>query len=205
MSIKSNSPNSLDDVLRHLRTFIDLSFQEDEVSMKDWISSTIKGIVTKCWEKKGCLEKNCPAYEHDCGRCWLIAGTMCGGGVQGVFAKKYTTCSECEVFKEAVFKDPATELQEHILILIHSLRVKQQELKEALDEVKTLSGLLPICSSCKKIRDDHGYWKQIDAYLTSHSDLLFSHGICPDCIKELYPEVYEEHFKEGSDNGNSKE
>ena len=61
------------------------------------------------------------------------------------------------------------------------------ELQQALSEVKTLSGLLPICSSCKKIRDDKGYWNQIESYITSHSDALFSHGICPECAKNLYP------------------
>lgn len=61
------------------------------------------------------------------------------------------------------------------------------ELKDALDKVKTLSGLLPICSSCKKIRDDKGYWNQIENYIRSHSNAIFSHGICPDCARKLYP------------------
>lgn len=62
------------------------------------------------------------------------------------------------------------------------------ELQEALARVKTLSGLLPICSSCKKIRDDHGYWTQIEAYLHEHSEAEFSHGICPECAATLYPD-----------------
>ncbi len=62
------------------------------------------------------------------------------------------------------------------------------ELKDALCKVKTLSGMLPICSSCKKIRDDKGYWNQIEFYIGEHSDAEFSHGICPDCMKKLYPE-----------------
>ncbi|OQX17760.1 MAG: hypothetical protein BWK76_09585 [Desulfobulbaceae bacterium A2] len=63
------------------------------------------------------------------------------------------------------------------------------ELREAMAKVKTLSGLLPICASCKKVRDDHGYWSQIEAYVSQHSEAQFSHGICPDCIKKLYPEL----------------
>ena len=63
-----------------------------------------------------------------------------------------------------------------------------KELKDALENVKILSGLLPICSNCKKIRDDKGYWNQIEAYLDTHADVKFTHGICPDCIKKLYPE-----------------
>jgi hypothetical protein len=63
------------------------------------------------------------------------------------------------------------------------------ELKDALCKVKTLSGFLPICASCKKIRDDNGYWNQIESYIKSHSDVDFSHGICPDCAKMLYPDL----------------
>ena len=63
-----------------------------------------------------------------------------------------------------------------------------RELTEALAHVKTLSGLLPICASCKKIRDDQGYWQQVETYISAHSDADFTHGICPDCVKRLYPE-----------------
>ena len=62
------------------------------------------------------------------------------------------------------------------------------ELREALAKIKTLSGLLPICSWCKKIRDDSGYWQQIEAYIRDHSDAEFTHGICPDCMKKPYGE-----------------
>ncbi len=64
------------------------------------------------------------------------------------------------------------------------------ELQEALANVKTLSGLLPICASCKKIRDDDGYWTMVETYLSERSDAEFSHGICPDCGKELYGDLY---------------
>jgi hypothetical protein len=65
------------------------------------------------------------------------------------------------------------------------------QLEDALGEVKQLSGLLPICSSCKNIRDDKGYWQQLERYIGEHSEAQFSHSICPDCAKELYPELYE--------------
>jgi PAS domain-containing protein len=61
------------------------------------------------------------------------------------------------------------------------------QLQKALAEVKQLSGLLPICASCKKIRDDKGYWNQIESYIRDHSEAEFSHGICPECMKKLYP------------------
>lgn len=66
------------------------------------------------------------------------------------------------------------------------------ELQEALAKVKVLSGFIPICASCKKIRDDRGYWEQIEVYITEHSDALFSHGICPECARKLYPDHYKE-------------
>jgi two-component system, response regulator PdtaR len=67
-----------------------------------------------------------------------------------------------------------------------------EQLEQALLEVKRLSGLLPICASCKRIRDDEGRWKQIEEYIATHSEADFSHGICPQCAHELYPEVYSE-------------
>jgi PAS domain S-box-containing protein len=64
-----------------------------------------------------------------------------------------------------------------------------RELQEALAKVKKLSGFLPICASCKKIRDDKGYWNQIEEYIRDHSEAEFSHGICPECMKKLYPDL----------------
>ena len=66
------------------------------------------------------------------------------------------------------------------------------ELQKSLREIKTLSGLLPICASCKKIRDDKGYWNKLEVYLRDHAAVEFSHGICPDCARKLYPEEFED-------------
>lgn len=63
------------------------------------------------------------------------------------------------------------------------------ELKAALAEVKTLSGLLPICAQCKKVRDDKGYWNQIEIFISARSHAKFSHGVCPDCMVRLYPDL----------------
>lgn len=63
------------------------------------------------------------------------------------------------------------------------------ELQAALANVKTLRGLLPICSSCKKVRDDRGYWNQIESFVRERSEAAFSHSICPECEKKLYPEL----------------
>ncbi len=69
------------------------------------------------------------------------------------------------------------------------LTKKNTELQMAIDEIKQLSGILPICSSCKKIRDDKGYWNQLEAYFSRYSNTQFSHSICPDCAKKLYPDI----------------
>ncbi|MBW1712554.1 MAG: PAS domain S-box protein [Deltaproteobacteria bacterium] len=66
------------------------------------------------------------------------------------------------------------------------------ELEEAFTKVKQLSGLLPICASCKKIRDDQGYWKQLEEFISDHSEAEFTHGICPECAKKLYPSLFPE-------------
>ena len=66
------------------------------------------------------------------------------------------------------------------------------KLQEAFDNIKTLSGLLPICSNCKKIRDDKGYWNQIESYIRDHSEAEFSHGICPECAKKYYPDYIDD-------------
>jgi hypothetical protein len=71
-----------------------------------------------------------------------------------------------------------------------------EKLQKSLANVKQLSGLLPICSHCKKIRDDQGYWNQIESYLDKHSDAKFSHGICQECLKKHYAEFY--HGDDGS-------
>lgn len=63
------------------------------------------------------------------------------------------------------------------------------ELRESLGKVKVLSGLLPICASCKKIRDDTGYWQRIESYLHSHSEAVLTHGICPECAEKLFPGI----------------
>jgi PAS domain S-box-containing protein len=67
-----------------------------------------------------------------------------------------------------------------------------QELLQAMAEIKTLRGILPICANCKKIRDDRGYWDQVESYISNHTEARFSHAICPECMKKLYPEFCKE-------------
>ena len=86
------------------------------------------------------------------------------------------------------------ELHIAIVIALYRCQVEKEkeqltsELNEALSKAKQLSGMLPICSYCKKIRDDEGYWEQVEAYITKHSGALFSHGACPDCAEKALKE-----------------
>jgi ligand-binding sensor domain-containing protein len=79
-------------------------------------------------------------------------------------------------------------LEGEVAVRTEELRARNEELSSALAQVKQLSGLLPICSCCKKIRDDHGYWNQLESYISDHSQADFTHGICPECAKEMFPE-----------------
>lgn len=72
------------------------------------------------------------------------------------------------------------------------LRRSNEDLQRALREVKVLRGLIPICASCKKIRNDGGFWQQIEEYIGEHSEAEFSHGLCQPCLKKLYPGVYQD-------------
>ena len=84
----------------------------------------------------------------------------------------------CEIYRQKrIIQNQLTEIEK-----------KNDVLQRQLKEIKVLKGFLPICASCKKIRDDKGYWTQVEQYVTDHSEAKFSHSICPDCAKKLYPE-----------------
>ena len=90
-------------------------------------------------------------------------------------------------------------VKNHIELKLSKDRLKKMniELQTALDQVKTLKGLVPICANCKKIRDDDGFWQEVEHYVSAHTEADFSHGICPNCMQELYPEVYDQMKKAG--------
>ena len=107
------------------------------------------------------------------------------------------------LISKAVIVEPDGEISGSVGVMVDITERKKteaerekliNELQEALTTVKTLRGLLPICSHCKNIRDDQGYWGQIEAYIGNHSEAEFSHGICPECAKKYYPDfnLYDE-------------
>ncbi len=87
------------------------------------------------------------------------------------------------------------ELERAIIIAVArfddliKLKLLNAELRQTIEQIKTLSGLLPMCASCKKIRDDDGYWQRLEVYFQTHTDVQFTHGLCPACARELYPEL----------------
>jgi PleD family two-component response regulator len=88
-------------------------------------------------------------------------------------------------------KEILTRVKTHLTIrrLQQHLEEKNNKLQKTLDEIKTLQGIIPICASCKNIRDDEGFWKQVEVYFTERSDAMFSHSVCPDCREKLYADI----------------
>jgi hypothetical protein len=117
------------------------------------------------------------------------------------FSGSINTATFIVVFALSIYFHRSRAVYEELLAHEHNLEAlvdartlqlnqKNIELETALAEVKKLSGFLPICASCKKIRDDKGYWSQIEEYIRDRSEAQFSHSICPDCARKLYPELY---------------
>ena len=94
------------------------------------------------------------------------------------------------------YKNQTAEKEKFWNSINETLHAAYAELQNAVYEVKILSGLLPICASCKKIRDDKGYWNQIETFIQNNSEAEFTHGICPDCAKKLYPELKLKYSKD---------
>ena len=74
--------------------------------------------------------------------------------------------------------------------LLQREKILKEKIEDSLAKIKVLGGLIPICASCKKIRDDKGYWNLLEAYLLQHSEATFSHSLCPDCAQKLYPDIF---------------
>lgn len=106
--------------------------------------------------------------------------------------KAFSTGGVDYITKPFQVEEVLARVETHLTIrnLQKELQDKNTQLQEALDNIKTLKGFIPICANCKKIRDDAGFWNQIEIYVSNHTEAEFSHGICPDCAQELYPEFY---------------
>ena len=115
-----------------------------------------------------------------------VFGTICVlDGAENHYSKIYERL--IVQFKELI--------ESHLLLLYKNETLEQinQALSARIEEIKTLRGILPICSYCKKIKDDEGYWQAVEAYLEEHTEVELSHGLCLDCLKENYPDMYQEN------------
>ena len=149
-----------------------------KLRLKDWEILCLEKI-TDLYEAKGDLQK---ALQH---------------------SRELKTCLEEHLNEKSMekiaglqvqFETEKKEKEAEIYRLKNiELSIMNDELRDALSHVKKLQGMLPICASCKKVRDDDGYWQQIESYISDHSDAKVTHGICPECMRKLYGE---ESFKE---------
>ncbi len=99
------------------------------------------------------------------------------------------------IFFSALLGKLESKLSDYQNNLEFMVTKRTEELTKALDEIKTLQGIIPICANCKQIRDDEGIWNQLELYISEHSEADFSHGICPDCARELYPGIIDKDGK----------
>ncbi len=104
----------------------------------------------------------------------------------------YVLLGERLLIPESSLVTKISQLNQELANVTRELRQKNRQLQEALGHVKRLQGLLPICSACKKIRNDRGYWQQIESYIREHSEAEFTHSICPECMKKLYGDLLDE-------------
>jgi len=107
------------------------------------------------------------------------------------FTRKYENLELDELITTAVFLSFALSVfalrRWHETSILHGeIKAKNRELEKAVAEIRRLKGIIPICSGCKKIRDDTGYWQQVEEYVETHSQARFSHSMCPDCMESYY-------------------
>ena len=110
------------------------------------------------------------------------------------FSRDYEQFEVDELFATAIFAGAlmciyAWRRNRELHLLTENLERQKRELEEALTKVKELEGIIPICSFCKKIRDDQGYWRKVEEYISTHSKARFSHGVCPECAEKYYEEI----------------
>lgn len=138
----------------------------------------------------------CDFKEHPC-PLGIIKQTKKPVTVEHIHYESHGSPRHVEVHGHPILDDEGrvSRMIEYTLDITKRKQIEEERnqliksLQDSLAKIKTLSGMLPICASCKKIRDDKGYWNQIETYLHKHSEAEFSHGICPECAKKLYPDI----------------
>lgn len=202
-----NPDNSVDDFERNAL----LSFERGKKESTEMITQgdkTVYRFMSPLVAEKPCL------------KCHAVQGYK-GGEVRGGISVSFEVTDSVRNLKQqkyillglfvvtasfllGIIYQLIRRLNKNVIEVQNKLQIKSEELQktntkltETLDEIKTLEAILSICAGCKKIRDDDGTWIQMEVYVHDHTGSEFSHGLCPDCIKELYPEEYKKLIKNG--------
>jgi hypothetical protein len=120
-------------------------------------------------------------FVGDGGEAFLLTCRVYPEGERRILLGDALTLTDSEVLRSM------SRLNGEVVNLGRDLERKNRELQHAMDEIKVLRGILPICMFCKKIRDDSGYWRELETYISEHSEAMFSHGLCANCAEEHYP------------------
>jgi PAS domain S-box-containing protein len=152
---------------------------------------------TMCYQLSHQRSTPCSDDQHPC-PLTSVRETGCPVILEHAHRDREGRSRDIEIHGYPIFDDAGTIVQviEYCVDISDRKQAAQEreklitELQNAVQEVRTLTGLLPICSSCKKIRDDKGYWNNLEQYISEHSEAVFSHGICPECAKRMYPDFY---------------
>jgi hypothetical protein len=134
-------------------------------------------------------------------RSYLTALQQTGGlGHENAFQEVGKIVLE-RIGRDAEVYDELTRLNNELINLQRQLTKNNLQLQQALENIKTLKGLIPICASCKKVRNDQGYWQQVEEYVSQHTEADFSHSLCEECARKLYPENFDKEKKENIGGG----
>ena len=125
----------------------------------------------------------------------ILEGSFYTGAGSGIFI------SEKAIITHSDYITGMSKMNNELMNLSRELNRKNSELKKAHEKIKILSGKIAVCSSCKKIRNEQTKkWEGIEDYIRDHSEAMFSHSVCPECLKDLYPDFYDDVMKEINDN-----
>ena len=161
----------------------------------DSFCSSPDNIVGKeCFKMTHNLEEPCWHFGKDC-----PVKTAFGTKEKAMAIHKHNHAGKAII--EEIIAVPVFDDRGKLLFIVEELNditelVKSKEVIDHLkSEIRTLRDFIPICSSCKKIRDDEGFWQNLESYFSDRSEIEFSHGICPECMKKLYPDYYADYMK----------
>jgi len=181
------------DSLKHI-PFIILTSLSNSNDIINGLSSGADNFITKPYKKQYLISRINYLLANRSLR-ELNEQTISEMGIEILFQgrKHYITSDKMQIV-DLLISSYEAAVQKNI-----ELEKTNKRLREVLKNLHTLQGLIPICANCKRIRTDKGYWQQVETYISNHSDTDFTHTICPDCAKKLYPEIHKKLHKKYKD------